>query len=165
MPVYAASNAGQAIRVVAPDYVAQGGETLFDHVPTPDELGAAFTGFAAAAAIAAAPVQYAALIAAGLQITSTATAALNATYGTTPQDQFNIVALEVSLAQNEGFPPGGVATYDYPDQSDAPHTVNEAQFTAIAAAIRDFVAGANRSLALKLAGQGAEWPAAAAQIA
>ena len=47
---YAVSNNGMSLRSVDADYQAQTGEVLFDHVPTPEELTAAFTGYAAHAA-------------------------------------------------------------------------------------------------------------------
>ena len=47
---YAVSNNGLSLRSVDADYQAQSDEVLFDHVPTPDELTAAFPGYLAQAA-------------------------------------------------------------------------------------------------------------------
>ena len=54
---YCYSNNGLSISSVDDSYVAQSGEILFDEIQTPTELTAAFTGYAALAAVVArAPV-------------------------------------------------------------------------------------------------------------
>jgi hypothetical protein len=104
-------------------------------------------------------------IAAGLKITSTGTPALNATYGCDPQAEFNIVALETSLNANQGFP-NGAATYAYPTITPGVKvTMTPAQFTEIAAAIRDYVNALDTTLAALQQGQQATWPANSVTIA
>jgi len=102
----------------------------------------------------------AALLAAGLAITSTGSSALNGTYACDALSQADIVAVETSLNAGKGFP-GGATTFSYPDVSGTLHSFSEASFTDFAAAVRDFVY-ACKSYA---AGQTTTLPAATATIA
>lgn len=101
-----------------------------------------------------------AALAAGIEITSTGTPALNGTYACDPLSQADIVAIETSLNAGKGFP-GGATTFNYPDASGALHVFSEDNFTDFAAAIRDFVYGCKAVMA----GQMATLPSAAVTIA
>lgn len=158
------SDNGLSMRAVASDYLAAEGEVLFNHSATMDELTAAFAGYTVAKAVENAPAQFQVLINNGLQITSTNTPLISATYATDPQAEFNIVALETSLVALRGFPPGGAPTYGFPDITRTKHVVTASQFTDIAAAIRDFISAAEDAFAVKLAGGAADWPSNQATI-
>jgi hypothetical protein len=103
-------------------------------------------------------------IKAGLAVASTATPAISATYAVDAQAEFNIVALETSLNAGQGFP-GGATTFGYPDMAGVKHTMTASQFTALAAAIRDYIAALDATLQTLLAGGMASWPSASAPIA
>jgi len=102
----------------------------------------------------------AALLSSGVVITSTGTPALNGTYAADQLSQSDIIAIETSLSAGKGFP-GGESTFSYPDLTGAMHTFNEADFTNLAAAVRDFVYGC-RAVA---AGESTAMPTASAVIA
>lgn len=93
---------------------------------------------------------YASAIAAGLAVTSASTPALNATYGVNATAQANVTAIVTGIAVGLGLPGGGTS-FVYLDATGAPHTITQAQFTSLAAAIRGYVYG----LDLYAAGQGA----------
>lgn len=102
----------------------------------------------------------AALLAAGLTITSTGSTALNGTYACDALSQADIVAIETSLNAGKGFP-GGATTFSYPDATGALHSFSEANFTDFAAAVRDYV----YALKSYAAGQTTTLPVATATIA
>ena len=82
--------------------------------------------------------QAASMLAAGLQINSTSTPAIDGTYAVDQLSQMDIIAIETSLSAGKGFP-GGVTTFNYPDASGVMHAFSQANFTDFAAAVRDFV--------------------------
>lgn len=77
----------------------------------------------------------------GLHVTSTATPVLNGTYACDPVSQQDITAIETSLNAGKGFPPLGAATLPFPDLAGQFHIFSQADFTNLAAAVRDFVYG------------------------
>lgn len=99
-------------------------------------------------------------LAAGLAITSTGTPTLNGTYGCDSVSQADIVAIETSLNAGKGFP-GGATTFGYPDMSGALHSFSQTEFTAFAAAVRDYV----YALRSVISGQSTTLPASTASIA
>lgn len=104
------------------------------------------------------PAQQAqALLLAGLTITSTSTPSLNGTYGASQQDEINVTALQVAVANNvfPGF---------YRDKSGTKHTMTSAQFTEIATAIMDFVVAVDEAEATATAGGTWTAPSNAATI-
>jgi hypothetical protein len=87
-------------------------------------------------------------LAAGAQVNSTGTPALNGTYALDPQSLANITAISDEIANGKGFPGGG-STYDYPDAAFTFHTFpSTAAFINFAQAIASYVSG------WKLYGQG-----------
>lgn len=78
------------------------------------------------------------ILAAGINIISTATPTLNGTYAIDDISRMDIIAIETSLNAGKGFPPGGLSTLNFPDASGSPHTFSEANFTNFAAAVRDY---------------------------
>lgn len=104
---------------------------------------AALTGFPVATwnAQQAAQQQAQATLAAGLQITSTSTPALNGTYAATPAAQGNINAVVTYIQIHQSFPPSGGSTMVWYDQGGTPHTFpSTAEFLAFATAEADFAA-------------------------
>ena len=83
--------------------------------------------------------QAATLMANGLTITSTATPALNGTYGADDGSTANISAIVTGLVAGQGFPPTGATTFLYQELSGIPHEFGETDFTNLATAIRNFV--------------------------
>lgn len=82
--------------------------------------------------------QAAALLAAGLAITSTGTLGLNATYPTDARTQSKAASIELRLAAGLGFP-GGTDTFPWVDSAGQWHALTQPQFSAIAGAISVFV--------------------------
>jgi hypothetical protein len=119
----------------------------------------AFGAVAAYVAPTLSPQQVsAAALYAGIAIKSTSTPSLNGTYAVTPTAQADITATITGIAAGEGLPGGG-STFTFLDASGAPHTFTQAQFVALAAAIRNYV----YALKLYAAGHGSQ-PAARATI-
>lgn len=111
------------------------------------------------AAVQAAQAAYAQAIAAGLAITSTGTPAISGTYGVDTVAQNNIASIVTGFVAGQGLPGGG-QTFVYLDLTDTPHVFTQAQFLAVATAIRNYV------YAVDLAAQGqGSWPAASVTIA
>lgn len=77
-------------------------------------------------------------LAAGIEVVSAGTPALNGIYTVDQLSQMDIIAIETSINAGKGFP-GGATTLNYPDASGSLHTFSETQFTDFAAAVRDFV--------------------------
>ena len=84
--------------------------------------------------------QAAALLATGLAITSTATAALDATYSASATAQAQINAEVTSILLNGTFA-DGTSTIDWLDVSGVSHTFTIAQFKLLATKIAIFVSG------------------------
>jgi hypothetical protein len=99
-----------------------------------------------------------AALAAGIAIASTSSPALNAIYSVDPGAQANVTAIVTGISAGEGLP-GGNSTFDYLDMSGEPHAFTSAQFTTLAAAIRNYV----YALDMYGYGQGSQ-PAASATI-
>jgi hypothetical protein len=99
-------------------------------------------------------------LATGLSIVSTNTAALNGTYAVDPLSQMDIIAVETSLNAGKGFP-GSVTTFSYPDVTGIMHAFTEANFTDLAAAVRDYV----YALKSVIAGASTTLPATSTTIA
>jgi hypothetical protein len=79
------------------------------------------------------------LLASGtVQITSTATAALNGTYAIDPLSRATIAEIQTSINAGLGVPGGG-STFNYLDASGAAHAFAASDFTNFAKAIRDYV--------------------------
>ncbi|MEM5435228.1 hypothetical protein [Paraburkholderia diazotrophica] len=101
-----------------------------------------------------------AALAVGLSIASTGTPALNGTYACDALSQSDIIAIETSLSAGKGFP-GGATTFGYPDTAGVMHSFSAADFTNLAAAVRDFVYGCRAVIS----GASTTLPAATATIA
>ncbi|MDE2426328.1 MAG: hypothetical protein KGO96_10530 [Elusimicrobia bacterium] len=121
---------------------------------------AALAAAEATLATAAAQAQYATLLAGGLAITSTGTPALDGTYATDQQSEFNVVALQAAITVNAANFPGY-----YRLKNGARVTMTAAQFTAIAAALLTFVEAADEAVATAAQGGTPTWPAATATVA
>lgn len=87
------------------------------------------------------PAQQAfATLAAGWQVQSTSTPAINGTYAVDPASQQKIAAISLYIQVNGKFP-AGQTTYAYPDVIGAFHTFpSTAMFQEFATAMGDFVA-------------------------
>jgi hypothetical protein len=133
--------------------------------PTSDSTytnGAWVPGPSAVAATAQA--QLVAALATGLAITSTATAALDATYALDAVSQQQISDIAVPLFAGAGFPGGG-QTFAYPDTTGAPHNFSVADFQNFYQAVRTYLLALNTASETVAQGGPANWPAAAAKIA
>jgi hypothetical protein len=122
------------------------------------EQGWTYNGTTFSAPVPPAPTpeqQYAAALAAGLQVTSTSTLSISATYALDQTTLNEIRALAVDCGAGLGFP-GGASEFAYPDKNGNPVLFTEAQIKDVYRALRDRVL----ALSLALAGQG-EWPASA----
>jgi hypothetical protein len=135
--------------------------------PPETDVAVDLTGYAtalaaaeAALAVVAAQTQYDALIAGGLAITSTGTPALNGTYGTDPNSEFNAVALQAAIVTNSSLFPGY-----YRLQNGTKVTMTAAQFTEIATALLTFVEVCDNALATAQQGGTPGWPTTTATIA
>lgn len=157
---FAYSNDGLSYRHVEADWPLAAGETYFAEEPTPDAIDAAFPGHAVAALAAAAPGQYAQLVAGGLSVTSTGSPALSGVYATDQNAEFNITALQTAILTNASLW-GGY----YRLRSGARVTMTAEQFTAIATAIFAFVQACDAALENALLGETPSWPETAVTIA
>jgi hypothetical protein len=99
-------------------------------------------------------------LAAGLAVTSTATAALNGTYAVDATAQNHVMA-EVTAIMLNGTFADGADTVAWLDISGASHTFTVAQFKTLASAISAYVANLTKCML----GQLAALPAATATIA
>jgi hypothetical protein len=111
---------------------------LFILAPDGTVAGATLTGGVWSSGGPTLAQQLAAALAAGCQIVSTGTPALNGTYAADAETLLNLVGVETSLTAGQGFPPGGATTIAWFDASGAPHTFTAAAFTNFADAMRDF---------------------------
>lgn len=100
----------------------------------------------------------------GIAITSTATPALNATYGLDPTTLSQIQALANDCAVGFGFP-GGAGSFAYPDQTGTPHTFASADMVNLYKAMRNLIYAMQTTLAARLQGNNAGWPSQSATIA
>lgn len=96
------------------------------------------------------------LLRAGVTITSTATPALDGTYGTTQQDETNITGLQVSIAA--GAFPGFCR-----DIAGNRKAMTAAEFTSLATALMGFIVAVDEAKAAALAG--GAWVAPSATVA
>lgn len=108
--------------------------------------------------------QLATKIAAGLAVTSTGAASLNASYALDQTSQDELWNIALGLASGLGFP-GGASTFSYPDINSVPHSFTATQFTNFAKAIRDYVFALRTQAAIAQAGGTPVWPAASVTIA
>lgn len=157
---FAYSNNGLSWRAVEADWPLATGEILFDAEPTESQLSAAFPKYSQAAQQAALASQAQAALLAGMHLSSAGTPSINGVYACDRLSQSDIIAIETGINSGKGFPGGG-ATYSYPDVSGIMHTFNEENFTAFAAAVRDYVYCLNSVIA----GQSAEMPSSTSTIA
>jgi hypothetical protein len=81
---------------------------------------------------------FAATLAGGCAIQSTATPALNATYAIDAPAQQTIAGVATGIAARSRVPGGG-ASFNYPDASGQLHAFTAADFLNLAAAIEDYV--------------------------
>lgn len=80
------------------------------------------------------------ILAAGIQIVSDGTPALNGTYGISAADQQNISGIAAGIGSRNRLP-GGAATFDYGDIDEVDHTFTGPNFLNFAAAVEDFLYG------------------------
>ncbi len=80
-----------------------------------------------------------------VEVTSTATSALNGTYVIGATSLANIVALSTGIAAGKGLPGGGT-TFNYGDANGAQHAFTSANFLNFAQAIEDFVYLTNQAI-------------------
>ena len=129
-------------------------------------VGWSYNGFTFSASPQPAPDQQAAtVIAAGIQITSTGTPALNGTYGIDADARANISGIVAGLAIGAGFPPADAATLDYGDIAGQVHTFTQDQFKNFAKAVRDYMYAIDVTLRTLAQGGNAAWPSAQVTIA
>lgn len=107
--------------------------------------------------------QLAAALAAGITIVSTATPALNGTYGVDDQSQRFISGTAASIAARSRLP-GGAATFGYGDVTGARHNFSSADFLNFADAVEDYVYALYTALETALAGGTAVWPSSSVTI-
>lgn len=104
----------------------------------------------------------AAKIAAGIAITSTGAAALNATYALDDKSVGQIFQIGMWANQFGAFPEG--STQDYPDITGVNHTFTVAQFVAFMKAVAPLYASLQRQYATLAAGGSPSWPKQSATI-
>ncbi len=100
---------------------------------------------------------YAAKTAAGIQVQSQITPALNATYAIDFPTQQNIIGIVASIAAGAGLPMGAT-TIPWPDTMGLPHSFTSDQFKAFAAVVRDYVFGLRQTWGALNAGMNVDWP-------
>ncbi len=100
----------------------------------------------------AAQTAYAAAIAAGCQIVSTATPALNGTYSITETSEIKIIGASTRIMKYGAFP-GGASSLTWLDINNAPHTfTNITDFMNFADAVATYISELNAALGAGLAG-------------
>lgn len=158
---YIAWNNGISVQWHDPseNYQLAAGQVPFDHWPSAADLAAAFPGYAAALAASQAPAQFQAALAAGLKITCSTTTALSATYGTQMQDEINWTAVQEAISSSQPWP--GYMR----DITGAKHTMTNAQATAIAEAILQYITAWDDWYANALAGTVAAPPPSSVTLA
>jgi hypothetical protein len=81
--------------------------------------------------------QATAMLNAGMQIVSTGTPALNATFACDPATYQRVGGIVAAIAGGLGLPGGG-ATFLWPDTTGTPHSFSVVNFSAFAKAMMDF---------------------------
>lgn len=111
----------------------------------------------------------AAIIATGCKITSTATPALNGTYGIDPVSQGQVTAesiyIQATTAQGSAKFTNGLTTKPWSDALGGLHTFTTTQFISFAEALAQYVDGLATTSATLAAGGTATWPAQPISIA
>lgn len=79
-----------------------------------------------------------AVLAAGVQLTSASTPALNGLYPLDQLSQMRVAAVETGILGGKGGPGGGTS-FPWPDAAGSYHVFTTDQFTAFALAMRDYV--------------------------
>lgn len=126
--------------------VAAQGEVAFDHIPTDQELAAAFPGFLVAKTASTALAALSQKINNGIQIVSAGNLLINAIYAIDPQTINNIIALQLGIISGKDLP-GGLKTVKHPDIVGVWHVFDEVTFTNFAVAVRDYVAAVEQAAA------------------
>lgn len=116
--------------------------------PTPQQ-GWTYDGTTFAAPVVPPPSvaqQAAAMLAAGIQIASTGTPALNGTYACDPTTYQRIGGIVAAIAGGLGLPGGG-STFNWPDTAGVPHEFTATAFTDFARAVMNFEYALNAVIA------------------
>ena len=108
--------------------------------------------------------QAAVLRAAGCQITSTATPALDATYLIDDSSIGKFTAIASGINAGKGLPGGG-STFNLLDAAGAAHVIGSADFLNLAAALETYVYDIVQTEMSMLGGHGGTWPAQPVTIA
>ena len=136
---YCYANSGLSWRACDQGAPPQPGEIWFADLATPDQLTAAFPGYAGSQAAQAAANAQAAALAAGVAVSSTATPALDGVYAIDAATQAKVQAVALYIQVNGRFP-AGVSALPWPDAGGTPHTFpTTAAFQAFATALGDYV--------------------------
>jgi hypothetical protein len=99
-----------------------------------------------------------------VQITSTATPALNGTYAISAGSQSNIIALSTGIAAGKPLPGGG-STFNYADATGTQHAFTSANFLDFASAIEGFIYNLGQAIGEKVAGGSNALPSSTLVIA
>ena len=98
------------------------------------------------------------VLAVGVQVTSTATPALNGTYALDQVSQNQITAIAAGIAAGKGLPGAGT-TFNWPDASGTPHAFSSANWTDFASAVETYIYNFTESLLTIVSGGSATMPA------
>ena len=98
-----------------------------------------------------------AVLAAGVQVTSTATPSLNGTYALDQVSQNQITAIAAGIAAGKGLPGGGT-TFNWPDVTGAQHAFSSTNFTNLASAMESYVYSFMQAIATLVGGGSATMP-------
>ena len=167
---YIASNNGLSVIWTdpVPSPLPSGSLDMGTAWPDAAMLGAAFPGYPAASAAAAAAGQALAkldaAIAKGAVITSTSAPPLNGTYSITKSSQSDIQAQQVSILTRNVFTNGQTSRVWY-DMVGTGHTFSTTQFTAFAEAVAPLVDEIMIAYEVELGGSVGSWPSNALTIA
>ena len=167
MSLFAAIRSG-VVAQLSSDMLESGWVDVTSVNPTP-VLGATatFAGgvwtFGAVASKQAATNNLTAKLGAGIALTCTGNAALNATYALDPTSLTQISSLGFWANQFGAFPGGG-ATQAYPDASGVPHVFTVTQFINFLKAVGGLVAALNTQAQIAAAGGAPTWPSLSATI-
>jgi hypothetical protein len=104
------------------------------------------------------------LQAAGIQMTSTSTPALNGPYPIDEAAQSDMSAIAAGVAAGKGLPSGG-NPFAYPNSEGAEVVFTAEQFTDFAAAIEAYLYAFNQALAARIGGGSTALPSTALTIA
>ncbi|MDE2096312.1 MAG: hypothetical protein KGL39_03635 [Patescibacteria group bacterium] len=100
---------------------------------------------------------------AGLQIVSTGTPALNATYSLDDATRTNLSGIAAAIANGHGLPGSG-STFFFQDASYAPHSFDQTSILNLGVAIRDYYYALTVAEATEAAGGTPNWPTQPATI-